>query len=257
MYMEGFGMPLPPEIRSHNSYEEIRKTTFDMLEKYNIKAVASGTYARDWHKALPDRIIPGIWFFLGDHPSLESVKDAFSRREYQVLGEVCTQYIGMLPGDPAFDPYLSFAEESNIPVCVHLNGGGRGSVYTWAPKYRASLSNPLLLEETLVRHPKLRLWLAHAGWPMLDGMVNMLFAYPQLYVDVSFIDWWTPRKEFYGYLRRIVEAGFCDQVMYGSDQMHWPDAIPSSINAIKSADFLTESQKQDILYNNAKKFLRL
>jgi len=59
---------------------------------------------------------------------------------------------------------------------------------SWAPKYRANLSNPLLLEETLVRHPKLRLWLAHAGWPMLDKMINMLFTYPQLHADVSFIN---------------------------------------------------------------------
>lgn len=255
--IEGFGMPLPPNIRSHTSYEEYRKTTFDMLEKHNIKAVTSGTYVKEWHKVLPERIIPGVWFVPDDYPSLEEVKDSFARGEYLILGEVGLQYIGMLPGDSEFDPYLTFAEEYNIPVCVHMNGGGRGSVYNWAPKYRASLSNPLLLEETLIRHPKLRLWLAHAGWPMLDEMINMLFTYPQLYIDVSFINWWQPRKEFYRYLSRIVDAGFCDQVMYGSDQIYWPDAIPSSINAIKFAEFLTESQKQDILYNNAVKFLRL
>src|SRR5262245_59017296 len=29
-----------------------------------------------------------------------------------------------------------------------------------------SLSNPLLLKKVLVRHPKLRLYVVHAGWPM-------------------------------------------------------------------------------------------
>ena len=92
---------------------------------------------------------------------------------------------------------------------------------------------------------------------MLDEMVNMLFTYPKLFVDVSFIDWMQPKKEFYRYLRRLVEAGFSDQILYGSDQIYWPDAIPYSINAIKSADFLTESQRQDIFFNNAVEFLRI
>jgi predicted TIM-barrel fold metal-dependent hydrolase len=36
-----------------------------------------------------------------------------------------------------------------------------------------------------------------------------------------------------------------------------PDAIGMAIASIESADFLTEEQKRDILYNNAARFLRL
>src|SRR3989454_6563092 len=42
--------------------------------------------------------------------------------------------------------------------------GPPGAAYLATPRYRASLSNPLLLEETLIRHPKLRLYVMHAGW---------------------------------------------------------------------------------------------
>jgi predicted TIM-barrel fold metal-dependent hydrolase len=45
--------------------------------------------------------------------------------------------------------------------------------------------------------------------------------------------------------------------MYGSDQMIWPEVIGETIEAIQGAEFLTESQKRDILYNNAAKFFRL
>jgi uncharacterized protein len=45
--------------------------------------------------------------------------------------------------------------------------------------------------------------------------------------------------------------------MFGSDQMNWPGAITSCIEAIESADFLTADQKRDILYHNAARFLRL
>jgi predicted TIM-barrel fold metal-dependent hydrolase len=39
--------------------------------------------------------------------------------------------------------------------------------------------------------------------------------------------------------------------------MVWPDALEFAIDNIESADFLTERQKRDILYNNAARFLRL
>jgi len=45
--------------------------------------------------------------------------------------------------------------------------------------------------------------------------------------------------------------------MFGSDQMIWSEVIGETIEAIENADFLTEEQKRDILYNNAARFLRL
>ena len=70
------------------------------------------------------------------------------------------------------------------------------------------LSNPLLLEGVLIRHPKLRLYVMHAGWPMIDQIVGLLYAHPQVYVDTGVIDWFVPRKEFHAYLKRLVDAGF-------------------------------------------------
>jgi hypothetical protein len=45
--------------------------------------------------------------------------------------------------------------------------------------------------------------------------------------------------------------------MFGSDQMVWPEALEHAIRAIESAEFLSEQQKRDILYENAARFLRL
>ena len=39
--------------------------------------------------------------------------------------------------------------------------------------------------------------------------------------------------------------------MFGSDQIVWPDALPIAVEAVESADFLNEAQKQDIFCNNA------
>jgi predicted TIM-barrel fold metal-dependent hydrolase len=45
--------------------------------------------------------------------------------------------------------------------------------------------------------------------------------------------------------------------MFGSDQMLSPNAIGTAIEAIEAASFLTATQKEDIFYNNAARFLRL
>lgn len=66
-----------------------------------------------------------------------------------------------------------------------------------------------------------------------------------------------PRAEFHEYLRRLMQAGFGKRLMFGSDQMFWPDAIGIAVEAIESAPFLSEEEKRDIFYNNAARFLRL
>jgi hypothetical protein len=39
--------------------------------------------------------------------------------------------------------------------------------------------------------------------------------------------------------------------------MRWPEAIGWAVQAIEEAPFLSESQKRDIFYNNAARFLRM
>lgn len=97
----------------------------------------------------------------------------------------------------------------------------------------------------------------HAGWPMIDDLLALLWTYPQVYVDVGVICYAIPRSEFHAYLKRIVEAGFGKRVMFGSDQMNWPRTIEVGIEAIETSEFLSKDQKRDILYNNAARFLRL
>ena len=76
-------------------------------------------------------------------------------------------------------------------------------------------------------------------------------------MDTGILCYALPRKEFHRYFRCIVEAGFGERVMFGSDQMNWPAAIEACIDSIESADFLSSEQKRDIFYNNAARFLRL
>lgn len=125
------------------------------------------------------------------------------------------------------------------------------------PRFRAALGSPLLLEEVLNRHPKLRLYLMHAGYPYLDETIALMSVYPQVYADLSVIDWIIPRDEFHRYLQGLVRAGFGRRLMFGSDPMIWPEAIGRAIEGVDSAPFLSAAEKRDIFCGNAATFLRL
>jgi predicted TIM-barrel fold metal-dependent hydrolase len=155
------------------------------------------------------------------------------------------------------EPYWALAEKLDIPVGIHFGPGPQGSPYLGHEKYRAYMHSGMALEEILVKHPHLRVQIMHASYPMLDDMLALLYVYPNVYVDTAAIVWVLPKKEFYRYLRTIVEAGYGNRVMFGSDNMVWPGVIERSVKIIQDAPFLSDEQKRDILYNNAARFLRL
>lgn len=250
--------PCDNPLRSPMTDRELMERTLAIMKRRNVFAVTSGRLLDQWRKEGGDRIIPGLGFNISDvDPTVEQVRDMFSKGQYRVLGEVGLQYKGIEPADARFEPYLALAEQLDIPVGIHIGPGPPGAPYLGTPPYRARLHSPLILEEPLIRHPKLRLYAMHAGWPMLDDTIAMLWTYPQLYVDVGVISFALPRAEFHAYLRRIVQAGFGKRVLFGSDQMVWPEALEIAIQSIEKADFLSPEEKRDILYNNAARFLRL
>ncbi len=239
---------------------EVMERTIEVLRRRNITALTSGPHLDRWRKSEPDRVLPalGFNFSMKPVPSPEQVAQWFREKRYRAFAEVGIQYDGVSPSEARFEPYLAVAEKADVPVGIHVGTGPPGAPYLPPfPKYRARLHSPLVLEEALARHPRLRLWVMHAGWPMLDDLLAVLWAHPQVHVDVGVISWVLPRKEFHRYLQRIVEAGFVKRVMFGSDQMNWPGVIEPAIEAIESAPFLTEKQKRDILFENAARFLRL
>ncbi len=253
--------PCADPLVSPATDDEIMRRSLEILERRNIIGVTGGPLAlvERWKEAAPDRIIGGMSFAVSpDAPTPEEIRELFEAGRLQVLAEVTNQYLGIEPDDARFEPYLAMAEEIDMPVGIHIGTGPPGAPYLPGfGNYRARMHSPLSLEEPLMRHPDLRVYVMHAGWPMLDDMLALMWAHPQVYVEVGVIVYALPRAEFYRYLRTLVEAGFGNRVMFGSDQMVWPEAIERAIESIESADFLSPAQKRDILYNNAARFLRL
>src|SRR5437660_2047769 len=242
---------------------EYMKDVLAEMERLNVTAVVFGDPkdVEKWKAAAPHRIIPGTAFETGwptpQRLSVDEVRKHFTTGGFKVMGEIGLQYEGLSPSDPSVDQYFALAEELDIPVAIHMGTGGSGRANITTPKFRGSMGNPLLLEELLARHPKLRVQVMHAGYPMIDNMLTLLQANSHVYVDVAGLIWSYPLKEVNRYIQPLDAAHFEDRVMFGTDQLVWPKLMAYSISIIQNADYLTSEQKRDILYNNAVRFLRL
>ena len=237
------------------SAENLEKS-LEQMDRHNIvKGFLSGVdfaAVQDWTKAAPGRFIPSPFILKSEPANLEKLKAEYTAGRFKGMGEIGTQLNGIPPNDPTLEPYFKLAEERDIPVLIHTLGIG-----PYMPHFSSAAGSPLLLEEVLVRHPKLRLFVENAGYPFRDEMIAVMYQYPQLYADVSTISWVIPRTAFYDYLEAFVRAGLGKRLMFGSDQMVWPEKIGAAVAAIEEAPFLTEEQKRDIFYNNAARFLKL
>ncbi len=245
--------PLP----AAKSDEEMQEEVIKRIKEFNMTMVAFGDaeVLHNWANAAPEgRVIPGI---SPGTLTVDQFRDSLESGFYKVMAEVAPQYQGMSPSDMSLDPYFAVAEELNIPAGIHMGTGGNGMANLTQPKYRASLGDPFLLEDLLARHPKLKIWVMHAGYPMADHMIALMGANAYVYVDISGMIWSYPLDEVHAYIKRLVQAGFGKRIMYGTDFMMWPRLFETSMGVIEHAQYLSEDQKKDILFNNAARFFRM
>jgi predicted TIM-barrel fold metal-dependent hydrolase len=148
-------------------------------------------------------------------------------------------------------PYYALAQEFNSPVGIHTGLSGPNNL---SPNYDSTMGNPGLMENILIKYPGLRVWIMHAGAPYLTGTLAIMAKYPNVYLDISVID--NPdivsKKDFHTVIKLLIDAGFEDRIMFGSDNAGYAKII----NAVKELDFLTAKQKEKIFYINAQRFFR-
>lgn len=273
--------PRPPVIDVHVHSTTTRPQNLGRQESLNVRYwVLSGLNADllDWQSVDSRRFLPSLVFpcdrgrapITGrpcydtetDLPDVMWLREQLRTGRIKGFGEMSPQYLGMSPADSRLEPYWQLAEEFDIPVGLHMGPGPAGAAYESnpvpfkSPAFRMAFGDPMLLEEVLLRHKRLRLFVMHAGWPQGESMVALLYAHPNVYVDVAALssERIVPRAGYYRHLRALVENGFAKRIMFGSD---FPDQVGPGIEAILAADFLTQEQKSEILCNNAARFLRL
>lgn len=184
-----------------------------------------------------------------EFPEVDWVRQQILDKKIDFLGELLNEYYGVSPADSIMFPYYALALEFNLPVGIHTGGIGPGNL---SPNNDSTLGNPILLKDILIKFPGLKIWIMHAGLPYLKETLTILSSYPQVYADISVIA--NPDiedvGEFQSYMKSLINAGFENRLMFGSDNGDYTKMI----KAVNELNFLTPEQKEKIFYKNADRF---
>ena len=246
-------------LESSKTAREHLEQTIKKMDKHKIEyAVICGSIESiERYTSADKRFIPGYQDYQDTLIPVRQFEEYVQSGKIKVFGEVMAVYKGLTLADSSYQPYLAICEKYGVPVAYHSGGSFPNAQNLGWPKYRISLGNPFLIEDVLVKYPKLKLYLMHAGENFYENTLRMMDGYPNLYADLGVELWLHPMTKDFAikFLKSAKEYGVIDRVMYGSDQMVWPEAITSSINFLNGLDFLTKEEIEMILYRNAKRFL--
>lgn len=186
-----------------------------------------------------------------EYPNIKWVEQQIKDGKIDFIGEILSQYYGISPSDESLHPYYALAEKYNLPVGIHtgLAGPNHG-----CPNFKVSLGNPILMEDLILKFPKLKIWIMHAGSPFLEDTIAIMSVYHNVYTDISAISnpYIVPHKDFYATMKRLIDAGLENRLMFGSDNGN----INQIIESVNKLDFLSSEQKEKIFYQNAEQFFK-
>ncbi|HUE82339.1 MAG TPA: amidohydrolase family protein [Pyrinomonadaceae bacterium] len=239
------------------------KQTIEYMNKNNVQlGLLSGNndLVQSWVTAHPNRFIPSF----SPDTSIKDHRTAaiqFAREieqgKWRAMGELGLAYDGLALNDPALFPYYEVCERKGIPVFFHTGLDGPEPQQLVSPKFKIELGDPLLLQDVVIRFPKLKVVIMHMGWPYPDHAIYMLYAYPNVYLDTAVVNWILGPSVFNRMLKEAVETVGSDRILFGSDQMVWPQMITPAVQAITRADYLTAGDKRRILWENAASLLKV
>jgi hypothetical protein len=250
------GVPAPSTAAEH------RAAVLAVMKELNIvRAVLHGPSdtLKAWTDAAPGVFLPSPMLYEPPDaplPTPQSLRDGIRQGRYAGIGEIIAQYAGVGLDDPQLAPYWRLAEELDVPVAVHTGRSFPGIMYQGYPKFRLRHGSPLALEDALATHPKLRAYIMHGGEPWRQDTLAMMSMYPQLHMDIGAISWLMPRPALHEFLGEMVGRGLGKRILFGTDEMAWPDAIRLAVENVNSAGFLSPEQKADIFHDNARRFFR-
>ena len=155
--------------------------------------------------------------FMGVHPHDPTVLDEMER----CVSELGFKGIKLGPNYQNFDPLgpeaervFAEAERRRLPIVFHQGTSPVGE----APLRYA---HPLVMDEVAIRHPELRIVMAHMGHPWQADTIAVIRKHPNVYADVSAL-WYRPWSYWNG-MRLATEWSVLDKLLLGSD---WPIIKP-------------------------------
>ena len=178
------------------------------------KAAVSNSEVYSLCQMHPDKFIGFASVNPDDPKCLDNLEYAFS--ELKLSG------LKLHPGRQRFYP----AEERMIPIYEMCLRHDKPVIFHSGMSFEqdclVKYSHPLNFEELAARYPKLRLCLAHFGWPWIRETAMLMLKYPNVYADTALL-YFDNAKEFYetSFTKDIpltwIDRSLRHQVMFGSN----------------------------------------
>ncbi|HEX2974041.1 MAG TPA: amidohydrolase family protein [Tepidisphaeraceae bacterium] len=172
-----------------------------------LRAEIPNRYVSDYVSRYPQKLIG----FAGIDPSDPQAADEVRLAK----GELHLRGITLSPPNQDFHPsdtramrVYAAAEELGMPVLIHP-----GSPFTEQGKME--FGRPMLLDEVARAFPRLRIIVAHMGYPWVDETICLLAKHQYIYADISGLlrrPW-----QAYNTLVSTYQYGVMDKLLFGSD----------------------------------------
>lgn len=150
-----------------------------------------------------------------------------------------------------YEPVYQLAIKYDLPVVIHSGD-------TYSERGLLKYSHPLSIDELAVKHPELRIVIAHLGNPWLLETAEILYKNKNVYADLSglligekeLFERFVAQDLYLNMFRTaLILADRYDKLLFGTD---WPLAhIDVYVNFIKK--LIPEAHHQQVFYENATK----
>ena len=215
------------------SIEEINKGIADAADQY------------------PDRLIA----FAGVDPRRKNAVEILEKgvQEWGMKGLKLYPPCGFYPNDPVVTPLWEKANELGIPVTVHS-----GPTF---PQLKMKYSQPVYLEDVLVRYPDLNIIIAHLGGGIwAEEVMALRQMRDNVYADISGWQGMVYADREYTIQRLVhVYSSLRSKCLFGSD---WPAfnfqmSHKEWVDTINGLENVEARLKKKLLGENAEKILKL
>ena len=120
-------------------------------------------------------------------------------------------YSHFYPNDERLDPIYEKCIELDIPLHVHMG---------WTPIINAPMKyqDPILLDDVGIKFRKLKVIVAHLGYPWVDQAICMVAKHPNFYCDMAYWCGFGP-EYLYQALLKLKSLNAIDRILYGSENI--------------------------------------
>lgn len=157
----------------------------------------------------------------------------FGHEELGLRGiKLMPMYAGFSPDDPQLDPLWQYAEKHALPVLLHTGT-------TFIAQAPLAFTLPRLIEPVALKHPELKIILAHLGHPYEGECLVTIRKHANVFADVSALHYrpW----QLYNSLMLAQEYGVWHKLLFGTD---FPfTTVNASIDGIRKLNEMLEGTK--------------